>query len=690
MTYDDCLIEIGTEELPPTALSRLSQAFATQLAAQLAEQQLAYRQLDTFATPRRLALLIHDLATATPEQTITRRGPALAAAFTAAGTPTQAALGFARSCGVTVEDLARLETNKGAWLVHHAVTGGQATAEHLPTLIEAALRELPIPRRMRWGAGEAEFVRPVHWVCVLLGAQPVPGSVLGVPIGATTYGHRFHAPAAIVLTKPSDYAPRLREAQVEPDMAARQALIEQQVAALCEPIDALPALSAELLDEISALCEWPVALLGRFDAEFLAVPAEVLIETMQKNQKYIALRARADNQLLPQFITVANIASRDPAVVQAGNERVIRPRFADAQFFWEQDRKQPLETRLERLKSVVYQDKLGSLWARSARLATLAANIAEQLTLDPAAAERAAWLAKCDLVTQMVGEFPSLQGIIGGYYAAASGETSDISQAIAEHYQPRQAGDALPDSPLGRVLALADKLDLLVGAFAIGARPSGVKDPYGLRRAAIASLRLLIEPPLKLDLRLLLEQSAATFPADLAAASVIPDVLNYMFERLHSYYDEQGIAADRVDAVLAIGVTEPADIDARVRAVDAFYRLPEAAALAAANKRIRNLLKKAAITDGELETALLHEPAEQALAQALATVQQQVAPLIATGDYAAAFLALATLREPVDAFFDQVMVMCEDPALQRNRLELLAGLERLFLGLADVARLQTP
>ncbi len=684
----DLLIEIGTEELPPVALPRLAEAFRQELIARLAEHQLTHGPAELFATPRRLAVRIAELALAAPDQHQSRRGPALTAAFDANGQPTGAALGFARSCGVEIDALGRQETDKGAWLVHEQTIPGRAAAELLPALIEQALAALPIPKRMRWGAGEASFVRPVHWICGLLGAQTLTGEVLGIAIGNQTRGHRFHAPEPMSVPHPRDYDRLLREqGRVEPDFAARRARIAEQVAEQAAGAGGQARPSAALLDEVTALCEWPVALLGRFDPAYLEVPPEVLIETMQKNQKYFPVFA-TDGALLPCFITICNIESRAPDLVRAGNERVITPRFADARFFWEQDLKEPLAARLPKLANVVFQDKLGSLAERAERVARVLDAMANPMDLNRAEAERAAHLAKCDLVTLMVGEFGSLQGTIGRYYAERAGESAAIAEAMAEQYLPRQAGDQLPETPLGQALALADRLDTLVGVFAIGQRPSGVKDPYGLRRAAIAVLRLLIEIPLELDLNSLLHHSAAAFPASIGAASVVPEVLSYCLERLGAYYQDQSIAGDRVAAVLSLGLSVPADIDRRVHAVEAFSRLPESTALAAANKRIANILKKAPAAGRQLDAEALCEPAEQELARALAAMEDTLEPQLASGDYAGALIALAGLRDPVDAFFDAILVMAEDPQLRNNRLALLERLQRLFLRIADIAKLQ--
>lgn len=687
----DLLIEIGTEELPPLALPRLSSAFAEGLRAELAARALDFDTIDPFAAPRRLALLVRGIASRQPDQEQVRRGPAVQAAFDADGAPTKAALGFARSCGVAFETLAREETDKGAWLVHRSTLAGRATAELVPEMTEAALAALPIPRRMRWGAGSAEFVRPVHWVCLLLGDAEVSGCVLGIEAGRQTYGHRFHHPDPIALAHASDYAEQLRSiGQVEPDFARRRTLIRERVEALASAEGLRARLDEALLDEVTALVEWPVPVLGRFDEAYLAIPPEVLIETMQSHQKYFPVE-NAEGRLQAAFITVANINSRDPAQVRAGNERVIRPRFADAAFFWEQDLRQPLEAFAARLERVVFQDKLGTLAEKSARLARLGTVLAEPLGVEAALIERAAHLAKCDLVSGLVYEFTSLQGTMGRYYAEHAGEDACVSAAMEEQYRPRFAGDTLPESPCGTALAIADRLDTLVGIFGIGLRPSGTKDPYGLRRASIAVLRILIERPLDLDLRVLLEQARAGFPAGLLAEDTVDEVLGYMLERLRGYYEERGVKADRVEAVLASGSTSPWDLDRRIAAVSAFRELPAAESLAAANKRIRNILSKSAGGErisGAIEPALLSDAAEQRLAERLDALSARVRPLIAARDYGGVLANLAELGPDVDAFFDQVMVMAEDAAVRHNRLCLLQSLEALFLQVADISRLQ--
>ncbi|QGU33285.1 glycine--tRNA ligase subunit beta [Thermochromatium tepidum] len=691
MSTTDLLIEIGTEELPPLALPILSHAFTEGLRDQLKTNGIGFESIEPFATPRRLALLIRGIQTRQPDQESVRRGPAVQAAFDAEGRPTPALLGFARSCGVEVEGLGREETDKGGWMVHRRLIPGRETAELVPEMTEAALAGLPIPKRMRWSDRSEEFVRPVHWVCLLLGSEPVAGTVMGLPAETRTRGHRFHHPAPIAIGRACDYAMTLREqGRVEPSFERRRERIRAQVTSLAAANGLRARIDPALLDEVTALVEWPQALLCRFDARFLEIPPEVLIETMQSHQKYFPVEDE-QGRLQAHFIVVANIESRNPDQVRAGNERVIRPRFSDAAFFWSQDLKQPLASFAPRLETVVFQDRLGTQAAKCARVARLGRDLAPRLGVDPALVERAAALSKCDLMTAMVFEFPRLQGIMGRYYAERSGEDPCVSAAIEEQYRPRFAGDTLPTSPCGRALALADRLDTLVGIFGIGLRPSGTKDPYALRRAAIAVLRILIETPLDLDLRDLLERAAAGFPDGLLAGDTVEAVLSYTLERLRGYYSERVVAVDTVESVIHTGVTNPWDLDRRIAAVTQFRRLPAAEALATANKRIRNILLKADPSDlaeAGPNPALLVEVPEQRLAERIAELETRVEPLAEARDYVAILETLAELREEVDAFFDAVMVMAEDPAIRRNRLQLLRSLSALFLRVADIARLQ--
>ena len=685
----DLLIEIGTEELPPKALPTLSAAFERGVREGLEKAGLISGEIHRFATPRRLAVLIDHLPVRQPDRQLERRGPALNAAFGPDGNPTKAAEGFAHSCGVTVAELQQQKTDKGTWLVHLSQEPGAATAGLIPGIVEAALASLPIPKRMRWGDREDEFVRPVHWVVLLFGDDIIPATIMGVSTGRETRGHRFHHPRPIRLTVPIRYARQLAtEGKVIADFNERREAIRVQTEAIAAELGGVAVIKPELLDEVTALVEWPVALAGNFERRFLEVPAEALISTMQDNQRYFPV-VDTHGRLLPHFITITNLESQDPAQVRAGNERVIRPRFSDAEFFWKQDRKQPLATHMETLKHVVFQQRLGSLADKSTRVASLARFIAEHGHSNTDWAERAARLAKCDLMTQMVQEFPELQGVMGRYYALHDQEASEVAQALEEHYLPRFAGDRLPATATGRSVALADRLDTLIGIFAIGQAPSGAKDPFALRRATLGVLRILIEGELDLDLRTLLEHAAANFDATLRAKSAIETVFDFMMERLRGYYLDQGIHSDTFEAVLECRPTRPLDFDRRVRAVGAFRELPEAASLAAANKRIRNILRKIdTVLPFEVCLDLLTEEAEQALAGRLVELSSEVIPLMEAGLYGEALNRLASLREPVDTFFDQVLVMAEDTAVRDNRIALLNELSSLFLRVADFSRLQ--
>ncbi len=684
------LVEIGTEELPPKALARLAEAFRDGLVAGLDKADLVHGEARALGSPRRLAVQVEALATAQADRVEERRGPALTAAFDAEGNPTKAAQGFARSCGCAVAELERLETDKGAWLVARRAVAGQPTAALLPELVEAALAALPVPKRMRWGAREEEFVRPVHWVVLLLGADVVPGRVLGLETGRVSRGHRFHAPGDLQLDHADAYVERLREpGRVLVDFNERREAIRAQVEAQAVACGGRAVIDSALLDEVTALVEWPVALAGTFESRYLDVPPEALVSTMQGNQKYFPV-VDTDGTLRPHFITVSNIDSRHPETVRRGNERVIRPRFADAEFFWNQDRKQALTDLEPRLVKVVFQDKLGSLHDRAQRISALAARISELTDGDPGAARLAGRLAKCDLLTQMVGEFPELQGTMGRYYARNDGLPEAVAVALEEQYLPRFAGDALPATPAGRAVALADRLDLLVGIFGIGQRPSGDRDPYGLRRAALGVLRIVLEGGLELDLAELIAFAREQLGTRLVAPDIEETVHQFLLDRLRGHYLDAGFGPDLFEAVAALRPTRPLDFDRRLRAVAAFRDLPEAESLAAANKRVRNILRQAgAETPREPDLDLLEEPAERALAEALASHAAAVEPDLAMGDYRAALAELAGLRPAVDRFFDEVMVMADDPAVRANRLALLGQMATLFLRVADLSRLQT-
>ncbi|MGE0080326.1 MAG: glycine--tRNA ligase subunit beta [Thiohalomonadaceae bacterium] len=691
MSTRDLLIEIGTEELPPKALPTLSAAFRRGIEEGLGKAGLGFQSMQAFASPRRLAVLVRALPVGQGDKTVERRGPALAAAFDEEGVPTKAAQGFAASCGVTVDQLERVETDKGAWLVHRSVQPGRKTAEVIPEVVRAALDRLPIPKRMRWGDLEAEFVRPVHWVVVLFGDEVIDCEILSVRSGRETRGHRFHHPAPLYLGEPEAYeALLLSEGRVIADFGKRREAVRAQVLEAAAQLGGTAVIDDALLDEVTALVEWPVAIVGNFEERFLEVPAEALVSSMKGHQKYFHV-VDGNGQLMPHFIAIANIDSREPEHVCAGNERVIRPRLSDASFFWHQDRKQPLSARIESLRTVVFQQKLGTLYEKSERVAALAGLIARQIGAEPAKAERAARLAKCDLMTAMVGEFPELQGIMGRYYALHDGEPADVAAALDEQYMPRQAGDALPSTGTGQALAIADRLDTLAGIFGIGQLPTGDKDPFGLRRAALGVLRTCIEKGLDLDLRVLLQQAVERLRADgvKVAEATAEQVFEFMMERLRAYYQESGIATDTFEAVLARQPTRPLDFHARIHAVAAFRRLPEAESLAAANKRIHNILRKAEVAvPDEVQAALFVESAERALGEQLAALEGEVRTLLSARRYEDALCRLAGLREAVDGFFDAVMVMADDAKLRDNRLALLKRLGDLFLEVADISRLQ--
>lgn len=686
MAVDTLLLELGAEELPPTALDALSDAFAAGIEKGLKEADIPFQAVTAYATPRRLAVQVTGLADKQPDREVERRGPALAAAFKD-GVPSKAAEGFARSCGVSVDELIHLETDKGTWLGYREQQPGESVHALLPEMLRKTLQSLPVPKNMRWGASRVEFSRPVHWLVALYGSNVIAAEALGLQASRTTYGHRFHAPDAIQLEHADDYLATLENAYVLANRQQRRERIREQVLAEAEVLEANAVIDEDLLVEVSGLVEWPVALTGSFDERFLEVPAECLISSMKANQKYFHL---LDNQgnLKPLFITISNIDSADPQQVISGNEKVIRPRLADAAFFYETDRKRTLASRIPQLESVVFQQQLGTLADKARRSTIIATFIAERINGDVAHAQRAVALAKCDLVTEMVLEFPELQGIMGRYYAEQDGEPAEVAQALEEQYLPRFASDAIPQSLTGQALALADRLDTLVGIFGIGQRPTGAKDPFALRRASIGVLNILVKGELNLDLRELLNVAAEQHQGLPKAEGLVEDVLTYMLDRFRAWGQEEGISAEMYLAVRARPVTKPLDFARRLRAVKAFAQREEATALAAANKRVSNILSKQE-HDGstQVDQNLLQEQAEQALFNAVATSQQQVTPLFAAGDYQQALDVLATLREPVDAFFDQVMVMSDDEAVRHNRLALLASLQALFLEVADISQL---
>ncbi len=683
------LFELGTEELPPKALKRLSQALTEHFVSGLDSAGLSHGRVESFATPRRLALRIEDCLLRQPDRQIERRGPALQAAYDKEGKPTKAAEGFARSCGTRVDQLDKLQTDKGSWLVYQVDEPGQPANQLLPAIAEQALNKLPIPKRMRWGASEAQFVRPVHWLLFLHGDQVVECTLLDADADRMTYGHRFHHPSAITLLNPDDYASVLQEmGRVIPDFDTRKKRIREAVEQSATALGGIPDLDDELLDEVTALNEWPVPISASFEARFLEVPQEALVATMKGNQKYFPL-FDADGRLMNHFITIANIDSPQPELIQEGNQRVIRPRLADAMFFWQQDGKRRLEDHLESLKQVVFQKQLGSMHDKSDRVAKLAELIAIEIGGDPDLAHRAGLLSRCDLMTDMVFEFPEMQGVMGRYQAQRDGEDPELAQAMDEFYMPRFSGDCLPQTRTGIAISLAEKLDTLVGIFGIGQRPTGDKDPFALRRAALGALRIIREHSLTLYLRGLLEAVAESMSGRLSEADVADAVYSFMLDRLKGIYLDEGFGVDLFNAVVEVHPDTIADFDLRIRAMNEFRKLPEAVSLAAANKRIRNILKK---NDEALpmraEASLFQEPAEHILLAKLDELTPLAQPLFDRGEYAEGLRILASLKQPVDDFFDQVMVMAEDDRLRLNRLALLSQLENQFLSVADISLLQ--
>ena len=691
ISKQDFLVELGTEELPPKALKTLSNAFTQGIIDGLKTAQLSFDSFESFAAPRRLALLIKGLETAQPDQNLERRGPAVKAAFDAEGKATRAAEGFARSNGVTVEQLETLETDKGAWLVYRAVQQGAETASLLPAIVTKSLNELPIPKRMRWGANRTEFVRPVHWLVMMLGQQVVDCEILGLKSGNATRGHRFHANKAITLSEPAAYADVLeQQGHVYARFDVRRDMIRSQVTEVAANLGGEAVIDEDLLDEVTALNEWPVALSGRFDDEFLQVPAEALISSMKGHQKYFHV-TDSSGKLLPHFITVSNIQSSAPEHVVSGNERVIRPRLADAKFFFDTDKKTTLQAHRENLKPVVFQAQLGSIFDKTERIAKLAAFIAEQEGGQKELAARAGELCKSDLNSEMVLEFPELQGIMGQYYGTNDGEPAEVCVALNEQYMPRFAGDALPSNLTGCAVAIADKMDTITGIFGINQPPSGNKDPFALRRATLGVLRIIVEKKLDLDLRDLIEQSIASYKAqgvELPAGDKLVDtVLDFMLERFRAWYQDESIPVEIFLAVKALKPSRPFDFDQRVKAVHAFSKLAEAEALSAANKRVSNIMAKAgdlAIPDA-VDTALMSEEAEKALATALTNAQETVNPVLAKRQYAEAMELLAPLKSAVDRFFDEVLVNAEDEQVKLNRYALLKQLRSLFLHVADIS-----
>ncbi|NCF23441.1 MAG: glycine--tRNA ligase subunit beta [Gammaproteobacteria bacterium] len=687
----DLLVEIGTEELPPKALRGLMDAFAENLGGALDEARLEHGDVHAYASPRRLAVIVDKLSTGQEDRRSSQKGPPVSVAYDDDGNPLPPATAFAKKCGVGVADLQRIKTDKGEWLAAETVERGKTTAELLPALIEKALADLPIPRRMRWGAGDAEFVRPVHWIVVLHGTDVVDGAVMGIACGNTTMGHRFHSRGPITVSAPSAYLETLeREGRVVADFDVRRELVRTGAEAKAKAANGHVVDGEALYDEVAALVEWPVPVLGSFDEAFLELPREVVVSTLTGHQRYFPI-ADDSGALLPSFVTVANLESKEPDKVRDGNERVIRPRLADAAFFWDSDRRKALTTRREALRDVVYQRGLGSLYDKSSRTAEIAAWIAERLGLEGSSIVRAAELCKCDLLTGMVGEFPDLQGTMGRYYAISDGESDVVAEAIGEHYQPRFAGDALPATEEGRVLAMADKLDTLAGIFTIGKKPSGNRDPFGLRRSALGVIRLSIECGLDLDLKALIEHALELQPAGKEGVQELAESLyTFISDRLRRYFLDRdpGLDTETFDAVMARQPSSLVDFELRLQAVQAFLQLDESQSLASANKRIANILRQAEATEtSDIDEGLLEAGAERALYDALVAAEATVRPLLDERNYTNALRELAALRGPVDRFFDDVMVMADEATVRSNRLALLAGLRALFLDVADISRL---
>ncbi|MED6323041.1 MAG: glycine--tRNA ligase subunit beta [Pseudomonadota bacterium] len=687
MRTENCLVELGTEELPPKALKSLGEAFATQFEAALTQADLSFDSVSWFAAPRRLAVYVSGLAEGQADKVVEKRGPAVSAAFDADGNPTKAAQGWARGNGIDVADAERLVTDKGEWLLHKAHVPGQSVAELLEGLINQAVSKLPIPKPMRWGNYNTQFIRPVHTLCVLYGSEVVNVSVLGLTSGRVVQGHRFHGEGRFELDHADNYASALEQQYVLADFEARKDKVRQQLEDAAQSLSLKPDYNEDLLEEIASLVEWPVVLQAGFDEAFLAVPKEALIYTMKDDQKYVPL-LDSDGALSNTFLFVTNIESRDASQVISGNEKVIRPRLADAEFFFNSDKKTTLESRLESLETVLFQKQLGTLKEKSKRISALSAFIASQIDANETQAARAGLLAKTDLMSNMVMEFPDVQGVMGKYYALNDGEDAPVAEALYEQYMPRFAGDALPSSGVSASVALADKLDTLVGIFGIGQLPKGDKDPFALRRAAIGVLRIVTELSLPLDLETLVSKAIDVYGDKLTNAETQSQVVDFVLGRFTALLQDQAIAIDVIQAVAARRPTKPADYLARVHAVDKFRALEEAEALAAANKRVANILAKQNVEVSDtvnIDESLLAEEAEKALYVELKAAQKEVDIAVPSQDYTRILTALATLRNVIDNFFDNVMVMADDEAVKNNRLALLSLLRQLFLSTADIS-----
>lgn len=695
MSSKDFLVEIGTEELPPKALRSLSIAFAKGLEMAIDKAGLEHGEIEIFATPRRLAVLVSSLATAQPDKVSERYGPAVKAAFDENGAPTPAANGFAKSCGVNVADLENAEKDGIEKLFFSATVPGQSSDLLLPGFVNDSLAKLPIPKRMRWGSSREEFVRPVHWVVMLLGENIVPASVLGIDAGRQTRGHRFHADSKFSIPSASDYKPLLSEqGHIIPDFCERLQLITDLIEEQGVLLNASPVIDQDLLEEVTSLVEYPVALTGKFSPHFLEVPPEALIYALKSHQKCFYLLDKEGN-LLPNFITISNIRSTDPEQVVEGNERVIRPRLADAEFFFNTDKKRTLESHQDQLKSIIFQKELGTVFEKSQRVEKLASNIADILSFNADNARRASLLAKCDLVTNMVGEFAELQGLMGYYYAKHDGENPEVAKALHEQYMPKFAGDSLPSTDTGTVLALADKLDTMAGMFAIGQPPTGSKDPFALRRSAIGVLRILVEKQLDLNIFDIVVRALDNYSFLTQDPKLADQLFDFLLERFRAWYQDEGIPIEVYQSVLALRPQVPADFHNRVQAVEHFRKLPVASTLAASNKRVSNILEKeSSSTSGSREqftfnADLLSEEAEKNLATAVLDMSKRVTPLFEAGEYSQGLSELAGLNDTVNEFFDSVLVNCDDEAVKGNRIALLRQLRSLFLQAADISCLHT-
>jgi glycyl-tRNA synthetase beta chain len=685
---DNLIVELGTEELPPKALKNLSEAFAQGIMQGLQQNELQYNNLRPLATPRRLAVSVEGLQAQQADKVVEKRGPSVDVAFDADGNPTKAAQGWARSNGIEVSQAQRLKTDKGEWLLHKAEVKGQSIETLLPGIVESALKQLPIPKPMRWGDSDAQFIRPVHNLTMVYGQRLIEGELLETASSRHVSGHRFHSPAGFQLQSADEYESLLEQHHVIADQQRRISIIQKEVARLAEQLGGNVVNDDELVEEVSALVEWPVALHASFDKEFLSVPKEPLIVTMKDDQRYFPVEDKQGN-LLPAFIFITNIESKDPQQIISGNEKVVRPRLADAQFFFEADKKLTLESRLSKLAAVLFQKQLGTVEDKVRRISALAGKLATQLNASADNAARAGLLCKADLVTEMVLEFPETQGVMGKHYALNDGEPSSVADAIEQHYWPRFSGDTLPQSDVAAAVALADKLDTLVGIFGIGQTPKGDRDPFALRRAALGLIRILVEGNLPLDLKNMIELAQQQFGGLLTNNTVVEDVFNFVMGRFRPWYQEQGVDVDVIQAVISRAPSRPADFDARIKAITAFKRLDAATSLAEANKRVGNILAKSEVElDGLVNHSLLVEAEEKTLAAKLSETETSSAPEIESGNYEGALNRMALLKDDIDAFFDNVMVNAEDDKIKTNRLNLFHQLRHLFLKVADISLLQ--